>query len=243
MEVRGYKVFNHDWTCSPRGNLKHYACPGNFTENVSLSLCEQGMHFCRKAVDCFNYYQFDPNNKVAEVVAYGDVVEKGDKCCTNKLRVIREISWRELLDIVNTGRGCSGLGNSGDWNSGDWNSGDWNKCSYSNGCFNTVEPKIHLFNKPSDWTYTDWNNSEARYILNMILTDGLLYVYFQDMTDEEKRQYPEAEITGGYLKKINAPTLQTWWQRLSDVQKAIVKGIPNFDSKIFKEITGIDVEE
>jgi len=29
--------------------------------------------FLRKAIDCFDYYSFDPKNKVAEVVAYGEV--------------------------------------------------------------------------------------------------------------------------------------------------------------------------
>ena len=68
----------------------------------------------------------------------------------------------------------------------DRNSGDWNKCSFSNGCFNTVSPKIYLFNKPSEWTYQDWLNSEARYLLNQIPGDVLEYIYFSDMTDEEK---------------------------------------------------------
>jgi hypothetical protein len=76
------------------------------------------MHFCKKAVDCFNYYFFDSKNKVAEVIAYGDVVEEGDKCCTNKLKIIREIPWSELLTIVNTGDYNSGHYNSGNCNSG-----------------------------------------------------------------------------------------------------------------------------
>ena len=106
---------------------KQYGCPGKFEENITPSICNKGMHFCKRASDCFNYYSFDPNNKIAEVIAYGEVSEGGDKCATNKLEVVREISWSELLEIVNMGKGCTGLCNSGDYNSGDWNSGDWNK--------------------------------------------------------------------------------------------------------------------
>ena len=106
--VRGYKVFNEDWTCSPGGNTKQYTCPGKFEEDITPVRCGHGMHFCRKASDCFNYYNFNPKNKVAEVVAYGDVVEAGDKCCTNKLEIVREIPWQELLTIVNTGKDCTG---------------------------------------------------------------------------------------------------------------------------------------
>ena len=278
--IRGFKVFNPDWTCRD----KQYTCPGAFEEDVTPSVCDRGMHFCKKAADCFNYYSFNPENKVAEVIAIAErTVEDGDKCATNYLEIVREISWQEVLEIVNTGKGCTGLCNSGnrnsgdcnsgnrnsgdcnsgnrnsgnrnsgdcnsgDWNSGDcnsgdWNSGDWNKCSFSNGCFNTVEPKIYLFNKPSDWTYRDWLNSDARYLLNQIPGDVLEYVWFEDMTDEEKTAHPEAKTTGGYLKQLdNSECGSVWWRGLNDYEKSIIKAIPNFDKEIFKEITGVDVD-
>ena len=267
--VKGFKVFNPDWTCQD----KQYTCPGHFEEDVIPSACDQGMHFCKNAADCFNYYKFDPKNKVAEVAAYGMVVEEGDKCCTDKLEIIREIPWQELLEIVNMGKGCTGLcnsgnrnsgnwnsgncnsgnWNSGNWNSGNWNSGNrnsgncnsgnWNKTNFSNGCFNTIEPKIHLFNKPSEWTYRDWLDSDARYLLNQIPGDVLEYICFDDMTDEEKAAHPEAETTGGYLKKLdNSNGAVIWWRSLNDRQKDVIMAIPNFDKAIFKEITGIDVE-
>ena len=284
-KVKGYKVFNPDWTC--RG--KQYSCPGNFEEDVTLSVCNSGMHFCKKASDCFNYYQFDPNNHVAEVVARGNVVEDGDKCATDKLEIIREIPWAELLEIVNTGKWCTGYGNSGDhnsgnrnsgdcnsgdcnsgywnsgdcnsgnrnsgnWNSGDWNSGnrnsgnrnsgDWNKTDFSNGCFNTVEPKIYLFNKPSSWTYRNWLGSEARYLMKQIQGDILEWVRLRNMTDDEKTAHPESETTGGYLKKLNnSESAAIWWRSLDQRQKNIIMSIPNFDKAIFKEITGIDVDK
>ena len=311
--IKGFKVFNPDWTCSPNGNTKQYTCPGKFEEDVTPIRCGQGMHFCKVAADCFNYYSFNPDNHVAEVAAYGEVVEEGDKCATNKLEIIREIPWAELLEMVNTGKGCAGLcnsgnrnsgdwnsgnrnsgdwnsgdwnsgdcnsgdcnsgdwnsgdcnsgdcnsgnrnsgnrnsgnrnsgnRNSGDWNSGDWNSGDWNNTNFSNGCFNTVEPTIHLFNKPSSWTYRDWLNSEARYLMNQIQGDILEWVYLSDMTDEEKVEHPEAETTGGYLKELdNSECAVIWWRSLNQRQKNVIMAIPNFDKAIFKEITGIDVD-
>ena len=247
--IKGFKVFNPDWTCSPNGNTKQYTCPGKFEEDVTPVRCGQGMHFCKVAADCFNYYDFNPDNHVAEVAAYGEVVEEGDKCATNKLEIIREIPWAKLLEMVNTGKGCAGLcnsgdwnsgdrnsgnRNSGDWNSGDWNSGDWNSgnrnsgnrnsgdwnnTNFSNGCFNTVEPKIHLFNKPSEWTYRDWLNSEARYLMNQIQGDILEWVYLSDMTDEEKAAHPEAETTGGYLKELDNSECAVIWWRSLDQRK------------------------
>ena len=282
--VKGFKVFNHDWTCRD----KQYTCPGVFEEDVTPSVCNRGMHFCKRAYDCFNYYSFNPENKVAEVIALGEVDSDGTKSCTNKIQIVREIPWAELLEIVNVGKACSGLRNSGNYNSGNCNSGncnsgnynsgnynsgnrnsgnrnsgnrnsgdynsgdcnsgnrnsgDYNKCSFSNGCFNTVEPKIYMFNKPSEWTYRDWLNSDARCLLNQILGDILEYVWVKDMTSEEKAAHPEAEVTGGYLKQIdNSECGFIWWHELSDYEKRIIKTIPNFDKEIFKEITGIDVD-
>lgn len=268
--IRGFKVFNPDWTCME----KQYACPGKFEEDVSPSVCNRGMHFCKKAVDCFRYYKFSPENHVAEVIAYGDVAEdQEDKCATNKLEIVREIPWGELLEIVNMGKGCAGLGNigdynrgdynsgrrnigdcnsghrnigdcnSGNWNSGNCNSGNWNKCNFSNGCFNTIEPKIFLFNQPSDWTYMEWLTSDACYILHHIPNCALEYVLINNMTDTEKAAHPEAEVTGGYLKQLdNSERVSIWWRGLSGYEKSIIKAIPNFDKEIFKEITGIDVD-
>ena len=257
--VKGYKVFNPDWTCRD----KQYTCPGLFEENVNPSVCNVGMHFCKNAADCFNYYQFNPDNHVAEVIARGTVAEGEDKCATNKLEIVREIPWAEVLEIVNTGKACtgrcnSGNRNSGDWNSGDWNSGncnsgnrnsgnrnsgDWNKTSFSNGCFNTVSPKIYMFNKPTDWTFEQWFNCRARYLLNQIEDCPLEYVWFDSMTDEEKAAHPEAETTGGYLKeRTTADNARKWWAGLSADDRNIIFSLPNFDAAIFKEITGIDVD-
>lgn len=233
--IKGYKVFSPDWTC--RG--KQYTCPGSFEEDVSPSVCDRGMHFCKAAADCFNYYSFNPDNHVAEVIAFADrTVEDGDKCATNYLEIVREIPWAELLEMVNTGKGCTGL-----WNSGNCNSGDWNNTNFSNGCFNTVEPTIHLFNKPSSWTYRDWLSSEARYLMNRIQGDILEWVYLSNVTDEEKAAHPEVETTGGYLKELdNSECAVIWWRSLDQRQKNVIMAIPNFDKAIFKEIIGIDVD-
>ena len=252
--VKGYKVFNPDWTCKG----KQYTCPGTFEEDVNPSVCNVGMHFCKNAADCFRYYDFDPNNHVAEVIAHGTVAEGEDKCATNKLEIVREIPWAEVLEIVNTGKACTGRCNSGDWNSGnrnsgDWNSGnwnsgnrnsgDWNKTSFSNGCFNTVSPKIYMFNKPTDWTLEHWLNCRARYLLNQIDDCPLEYVWFDSMTDEEKAAHPEAKTTDGYLKeRTTADNARKWWAGLSADDRNIIFSLPNFDAAIFKEITGIDVD-
>ena len=297
--VHGFKVFRPDWTCSPNGNTKQYACPGKFEEEGELDVCGHGMHFCQTAADCFNYYSFNSENKVAEVIAYGEVRTDGDKSCTDKLEIVREIPWDEVLRIVNIGKNCTGRcntgdcntgdcntgnrntgnrntgdwntgdcntgdwntgnrntgnwntgdcntgnRNTGDWNTGDCNTGDWNKSSFNTGCFNTEEQKIMLFNKPSNMTYREWLESDARWLLNQIPKDVVEWVYEEDMTDEEKAAHPTYETTGGYLKVLDESECgQLWWGSLSDRRKDIIRAIPNFDSDIFFQCTGVRVDE
>ena len=135
--VHGFKVFNPDWTCSPNGNTKQYACPGKFEEEGELNICGHGMHFCQIAADCFNYYSFDSSNKVAEVIAYGDVRTDGNKSCTDKLEIVREITWDEVLRIVNLGKNCTGFCNTGDCNTGNCNTGNCNTGNCNTGDCNT----------------------------------------------------------------------------------------------------------
>ena len=253
--MEGYKVFEPDWTC--RGF--QYEVGKTFEEDVTPSCCNRGFHFCKELKDCFNYYPFNPDNKVAKVIALGEIDEESDdsKCCTNKIQIVEEISWEDVLRMVNLGKGNAGLcnsgnrnsgnRNSGDWNSGncnsgDWNSGDWNNTNFSNGCFNTQEPKILLFNKPSDWTYRDWLNSDARYILNQIPRNVVEWVYSSDMTEEEKKSYPSYETTGGYLKILDEKDCsQIWWDGLSSEYRNIIVSLPNFNAEIFEKCTGIKV--
>jgi hypothetical protein len=246
--MRGYKVFKPDWTC--RGF--QYSVGETFEEAITPICCKKGFHFCTELKDCFNYYSFDPNNKVAEIEALGDIDTQPNmnKHCTNIIKIVRELSWEEVLKAVNTGNsntgfgntgtdnngnyntgnyntgnyntsiynngnsnsghrnkgnynsgghntgnynsgGCNngdcnsgnsnngnrnsdfnnsgysnsgycnnGDGNSGNHNTGNRNSGDWNYTNCSCGCFNTEEPKIFMFNKPSNWTIEDWYRSK-----------------------------------------------------------------------------------
>ena len=135
--VHEFKVFRPDWTCSPNGNTKQYTCPGKFEEEGELDVCGHGMHFCQTAADCFNYYSFNSENKVAEVIAYGDVRTDGDKSCTDKLEIVREIPWDEVLRIVNIGKNCTGRCNTGNRNTGDCNTGDCNTGNRNTGDWNT----------------------------------------------------------------------------------------------------------
>ena len=241
--IKGYKVFNSDWTC----RNKQYTCPGEFEEDVTPVECESGMHFCEDPADCFRYYQFNPENHVCEIEAYGDIDRGANKVCTNKLRVIREIPWDEVLRLVNTGKDCTGLRNTGDrntgkWNTGDRNTGDWNAASFSSGCFCTGDQKILMFDKPSEWTLRDWWDSDARRLMNNIQKNVVEWVYTENMSEEEKEKHPEHKTTGGYLKILDeSECAQIWWDGLDQTDRQIIMDLPNFNAEIFRKCTGIKI--
>lgn len=155
--MKGYKVFHPDWTC--RGY--QYKVGEIFEEDVAPSCCKCGFHFCKDLKKCFDYYSFDPKNKVAEIEALGvvDVTADGRKFCTNKIKIIREITWEEVLRIVNEGEGCTGFGNIGNYNtgscnegnlnSGNCNKGDCNSGNYNCGRNNSGESNVGDYNTGS----------------------------------------------------------------------------------------------
>ena len=160
--MKGYKVFDKDWTCREF----QYEVGKTYEMKEDPVCCERGFHFCGKLIDCFGYYDFNSENKVAEIEALGTIDDNGnkEKYCTNKIKIVRELSWHEVLDLVNTGKDNTGRGNAGNrnagnrntgnentgnWNTGNWNIGNWNAGNRNAGNRNT-----------GNWNTGDWNSTD-----------------------------------------------------------------------------------
>lgn len=92
--VCGYKAFNKDWTCINR----QYSCPGEFRSQNIPFVCQHGMHFCINLDDVFKFYGYDLRKiHVAEVKAFGNVAFGGDKCATDGLQIIKELTIGDIL--------------------------------------------------------------------------------------------------------------------------------------------------
>ena len=248
MGVIGYKVFNPDWTC--RGF--QYEVGKTFKHDGDIKMCGSGFHFCLKLSACFNYYTFDSVNKVAVVEAIGDVITKGDKSVTNEIKIVKELSWYEILDLCNTGyfntgNWNTGNCNTGNWNTGNcntgnWNTGDWNITSNITGFFNTVEPQRYIFNKSSDVPLSVVHRNPGYIAMTRVFSLNT-WVPEEKMSEEEKERHPECLTTGGYLKRVDYKTAcKIMWSKMTDKEKSAVKDLPNFDADIFEEITGIRVD-
>lgn len=166
--MKGYKVFNSDWTC--RGFK--YEVGKTYEEDVKPECCERGFHFCTKALDCFEYYAFDTSRHMAEVEALGDIsrnkYDTDSKCSTNKIRIVRELTWDEICRLVNVGNHCFGFGNTESYNVGNRNSGCYNNGKYNTGSYNIGNCNSGNYNygdyntgnhNDGNFNSGDWNNA------------------------------------------------------------------------------------
>ncbi len=97
--LMGYKIFDSDWKCWG----KQYGV-GEVTEQEGeLVLCKNGLHYCETGLGCLSYVKGDRSNKYGEVEALGEVVGDSNKKATNKLRVLRELSYEEFMGL------CTGV--------------------------------------------------------------------------------------------------------------------------------------
>lgn len=138
----------------------------------------------------------------------------------------------------NSGNCNSGDLNSGTLNSGDYNSGNYNSGNYNSGFFNSDEPYARMFNKMTD------KKREDIHIPSWCYFDLTAWVSYDTATEEEKTKHKdEIEICGGFMKPINYK--DAWrlaWNRASIEERKELFDLPNWDNKVFEEITGIDAE-
>ncbi|KGE20041.1 DUF7666 domain-containing protein [Paenibacillus wynnii] len=267
--MKGYKVFNKDWTC--RGF--QYEVGKTFTHEGHFGLCNAGLHFCQQLNDCFDYYPFNPENKVAEVEALGEVESGDDKSVTNKLAIIRELTWQEVLDMLNTGKGNTGRGNSGHYNSGDSNSGHYNSGHYNSGNRNSGNRNSGHYNSGNrnsghynsgdsnsgHYNSGDSNSGDSNsgnfnstdYSSGSFCSEEQPFILFNKPSpitrDEFKwsdgaricRRLKLVDDEGTKIEYKAAWT--TLWDELSNPEKITVQSIPNFDADVFEVITGIRV--
>ena len=223
-----------------------------------IELCSNTVfHYCDSLQKVHEHYSCNEKelNRFFEIEVLGEEVTDGQKFGSDHIKIVREIMGDELAAMKGMVNGNNGLFNTGNWNTGDRNTGNWNTGYGNTGDWNTgygntidgsngvfcTEPdmNIRIFNKPSGMSLRDFYRSkyyEALCRAPFLLTAWIPY------TDEEKKADPEKEMIGGYLKKYTMKEAwANWWKEMSENDKRIVQEIPNFDAKIFKEITGIEV--
>jgi hypothetical protein len=128
MSVKGFKGFDKDLRC--RGF--QYEVGRTYELDGELSMCESGFHFCERLLDVHDHYSLR-DSRVCEVEALGEVLKGEGKSVTNKIKIVRELTFEDILSLANTGAGNTGVGNSGSCNSGHYNSGGCNSGDRNSG--------------------------------------------------------------------------------------------------------------
>ena len=246
MKIKG---FNKDLQC--RGMQfevgKEYKIELN---GRKLELCTNTcFHYCNSLQQVHEFYSVLENNRFCEIEVLGEEVSDGKKCGSNHIKIVREIVGEELnilkgitngnTGIFNSGSYNSGNCNSGNYNSGNYNSGLFNSCDFSNGIFCSIEPKINIFNMPTNMTMSEFLNSKY---YDAIISSDFKLTEWIPYTEEEIEKDESKKLIGGHLKSYTyKEACKNWWNGLSRKNKAIICSMPNFDANVFKEITGIEV--
>ena len=141
----------------------------------------------------------------------------------------------ERPELFGIGKENTGFFNSGGLNSGDLNSGYRNSGVF---CTRKREDTVPFFNKESEMTWDQWYDHPGCDITRRLqITE---WVDWDSMSEDEKKEYPKAFVTGGRLKVYEYK--QAWanlWGTLSYRGKEIIQSLPNFDTEVFREITGL----
>ena len=89
--MKGYKGMTKDMTCRgmPFEIGESYHIEGNVT------LCRNGLHFCEKLTDVFEFYHPD-ESRFFEIVANGDINTDGKKSAASDITIVRELTAKEI---------------------------------------------------------------------------------------------------------------------------------------------------
>ncbi len=94
-----------------------------------------------------------------------------------------------------------------------------------------------MFDKPTD---KKWDDIDHPHFGEFYLTK---WIEENEMTDEEKKNDPDFYVRQGYLKTFSwEEAWANFWKDTDEKNRQKFLNLPNFDSEVFKEITGIDVE-
>ena len=109
----------------------------------------------------------------------------------------------------------------------------------NSGFFNSTTPNdVIVFNRPCK--REEWDNATKP---NFIYFDLTLWITWDNMTEEEKKDHKDAFVTQGYLKERGyKEAWQEAYEGASEEEIALLKALPNFDAKVFEEITGIKIK-
>lgn len=94
--MRGYKIFNENYTC--RG-YQYSLTDWNVYEG-EIKVRESGFHFCPRALDCLEYYSYEPEYTYAEVECDEEYIVDDDKVVCKRLKIVKTLTYSEFGKLL-----------------------------------------------------------------------------------------------------------------------------------------------
>jgi hypothetical protein len=210
--MKGYKAFNHDWTC--RNNFQYQIGKIYRMNEEEIKLCKKGFHFCQVPTDVLKYYEND-DCKYAEIFASGKILEDGDKCVCNQIEIIKELSLKQIEEL------SSGLFIKNDGTKRSYLNGKLHRLDgpaiedccgskywYLNGELHRLDgPTIEYANGDKEWYFQGKRHRVDGPAIEY--TDGNKFWYFKDQLHRENG--PAVEYSNGRKEWWLDGTLSFRW--------------------------------
>ena len=183
-------------------------------------------------IGCWNTGDFNKGNRNTGTYNYGiwNVGNHNTGNCN---------SGNRNIGNYNTGDCNTGDMNTGNYNTGDMNTGAWNTGDMNIGFFNTRHGPIRMFNKR-----ISMKEFRSIKIPDFLYFKTVIWVPRSKASKEEKSQYAkEIRTLGGFNKELSyKEAFRLAWDNASKEEHKALLNLPNWNNKIFKEISGIDAE-
>ena len=203
--MKGYKMLKSDMT-TLYSNMT-YEIGKTYKLEEEIIPCERGYHFCKELISCLLYYPNKNNDKrFFEIETGENVIERDDKCISDEITLVRELSLDEVLQYIRENESIV-----------NWTTisnrqklpeefirefkdkVDWSRISM---CQKLSEEFIREFEDKVDWDYISINQKLSEDFIREF-EDRLDWFYiskYQDLSEEFIREFKD-DVDWFYISK------------------------------------------
>ena len=97
--MKGYKCLNENM-CATLGDNMKYELGKEYTMYGDIKMGLRGYHFAIDLFWAFSSYYDIKNIRIFEVEATGEIIQYIHMYCTNKIKLVRELSKKEVIEYI-----------------------------------------------------------------------------------------------------------------------------------------------
>lgn len=187
----------------------------NNRKDTKLELCTDTVfHFCDSLQKVHEFYScLDENNRFCYIEVIGKFIEDDEKCGSDHIKIIRELTNEELKIAKGLTAGNTGLFNTGDRNTGDRNTGNRNTGNWNTGDSNTGNRNTGYMNT-GNWNTGIWNTGDfnsCNYSNGIFCTQSPKISLFNKSTDYTMEEFKQTEWYDSLTKGVFELTKRVYY--------------------------------